>query len=458
MPRPTSRSLLFRWAPLIMALSPSVLPAQEVQAPPSAARTGFQLLNLSGYGVYYSSSLPSTGYQLGSAQLLSYFGGGGSAQLGWMRFGDRSSFSFVYTPSFTGRTRYSELNALNHAASFTAITHPAPLWALNFSTNGDYTSVEQFLFSPTVYSSAVAASGEFSDLASAILAGRFSTPQLASIFTSAPTAQSPLRILLYGQRMFTVGGQISASYSHSPRLSFIFTGNSTRNQQVQENGLINAGHGLLADGTSASGSASFNYSLSPLTQLSGTVTATRSFSSSYEGYSSMSILSVGRTFAGRWLLQARGGIGFSKPLRLYTPGPLSTVAKPVGGGSIGFRALSNTFLASFDRMVSDSYSDTYGTGALTRAKAGGTWRWFRPGNSWWVEGGGEWEQLQGRTAAYNVSAWRTRVGVGRILRAHISLLTNYVYYYGRTSGSPYDAGQSAVRVSVVWTPHPGSSR
>ena len=452
----TSRSILFRLVPPLIVASSSILMAQEVQTPPPTARNGFQILNLSGYGVYYSSSLPSSGYQLGAGQLLSDFGGGGSARLGWMSFGERSSFSVIYTPSFTGRVRYSEWNALNHAASLTAITHPAPRWTVGFSMNGDYSSLDQFLFSPTAYSAAVAAPGQFSDLASALLAGRFSTPQLASIFTSAPTAQSPLRNLLYGQRMFTVGGQMSASYSHSPRLSFTFTGNGTRNQHVQDERLITAGNGyVLANTTAASGSASFNYSVSPLTQLGGTVTATRTLSSLYDSYTSTSILTVGRMFAGRWLLQAHGGIGFSKPLRFYTPGPLTTKTYPVGGGSIGFRTVAHTFLASLDRTVSDSY----GTGASTSANANGTWRWSRPGNSWWVEAGGGWEQLQGN-AVYNTSGWRTSVSVGRAVGAHTSLLTQYVYlnYSGRTSSLPYDVGQSAVRVSVVWTPHPENSR
>ncbi len=441
---------------LIAVLSSSVLLGQEAQTPPPTSGQGFQLLNLSGYGVYYSSSLPATGYQLGAGQLLSDVGAGGSARLGWMSFGDRSSFSLVYTPSFTGRFRYSEWNALNHAVALKAITHPAPRWTLAFAANGDYSSLDQFLFAPTGYSAAVAAPGQFSDLASALLAGRFSSPQLASVFTGAPTAQSPLRSLLYGQRMFTVGGQLSASYAHSPRLSFTFTADGTRNQHVQGNRLISAGNDyLLADTTSASGSATFNYSVSPVTQLGGMVTATRIDSSFYEGYTDKSVLTVGRTVAGRWLLQARGGVGVSKPLRFYTPGKLSTAAAPVAGASIGFRAFAHTFLASFDRTVSDSY----GIGASTSVNANGTWRWSRPGNSWWMEAGGGWEQLQG-SGVYNTSAWRTSVGLGRAVGSHTALLTQYVYlnYYGQINGLSVNAGQSAVRVSVIWTPHPENSR
>ena len=425
--------------------------AQDVQEPPPMARNGFQLLNLSGYAVYYSSSLPANAYQPGAGQLLSDAGGGGSARLGWMSFGERSSFSFIYTPSFTGRARYSEWNALNHTASLTAITHPAPRWTLGFAVNGDYSSTDQFLFAPTAYSAAVAAPGQFTDLAAALLAGRFSTPQLATLFTNAPTAQSPLRDLLYGQRMFTAGGQISLSYSSSPRLSFTFTGNGTRNQNVQNDRVVAAGNGyVLAETTLGSGSASFNYSLSPLTQLGGTVTVTRTVSPIYDAYTTTSLLTLGHTFAKRWLLQAHGGVGVSRPLfsKLVS---LATSEHPIAGGSIGFRTFAHTCVASFDRVVNDAY----GTGATKSSNAGGTWRWSRPGSSWWLEAGGGWEQLQGM-ALFSTSGWRANAGLGRLIGSHTTLLTQYAYlhYEGVAGGSAYKTGQSAVRVSVVWSPSP----
>ncbi len=430
--------------------------AQDVEPPPPTARDGFQIRSASAYAVYYSSSLPNGGYQPG-VQLLSDFGGGGSAALGWMRFRERSSLSFTYTPSFTGRVRYSEWNALNHAVSLTSITHPASRWTLGFSVNGDYSSLDQFLFSPTAYSAAVAAPAEFSDLTSALLSGRFSSPQLASIFTTAPTAQAPLRNLIYGQRMFTAGGQMSVTYSHSPRLSFTFTGNGMRNQHVNDDRVITTGASyLIADTTSGSGSASFNYSLSPLTQIGGSVTTTRTASNIYDGVTTTSILNLGRTFARRWFLQARAGVGVSKPLRQSAPGPLATSAHPVAGGSIGFRTFAHTLIASFDRTVSDSY----GAGASTSANAAGTWRWSRPGNSWWLEAGGGWEQIQGTSASvFNTSGWRTSGGVGRAVGRHTALLTQYVYlhYYGASNyGAPnvsnYNTGQSAVRLSISWSP------
>jgi len=440
----------------LLAAAAPMVPAQEVEPPPPTARSGFQILDLSGYMVYYSSSLPSGGYKPGEGELLSDVGGGGSARFAWMKVTERSSFSLIYTPSFTGRMRYSEWNALNHAVSLTAITHPAPRWRLGFAMNGDYSSLDQFLFSPTAYSAAVAAPGQFNDLASAVLAGRFNTPQLASIFTSAPTAQSPMRNLLYGQRMFTIAGQMSLSYSYSPRLSFTFIGNGTRNQHVQDERLFTAGIGyLLADTTSGGGSAGFNYSVSPLTQLGGTVTTTRTASSVYDAYTTTSIVTLGRTIGGRWLLQGRGGVGVTKPVQQSTPGSLSTAAHPVAGGSIGFRTFAHTLLASFDRTVSDSY----GTGASTSASTAGTWRWSRPGTAWWLEAGGGWEQLQGN-AVYSTSGWRTNIGVGRAVGRHTTLLTQYVYlnYYGRSNGLAYNTSQTAVRFSIVWTPAPGNSR
>src|SRR5262249_38092939 len=159
----------------------------------------------------------------------------------------------------------------------------APRWVLTFSMNGDYSSIEGFLFAPTVLSNVAAVPASFDDLAGALLASKFSNPLLASALTSAPAAQSPVQNLLYGSRMLSAGTQASLSYSYSPRLSFTFGGGASRTQHVSDDrGISTQNAFLLPDTTSGSANLAVSYSLSPFTQLGGSVNTDRISSSLYE--------------------------------------------------------------------------------------------------------------------------------------------------------------------------------
>ena len=58
---------------------------------------------------------------------------------------------------------------------------------------------------------------------------------------------------------------------------------------------------LLANTTSGNASVAISYSLSPLTQLGGTVTTNRASSSLQDAYTTTSLASLGRTLGRRWL-------------------------------------------------------------------------------------------------------------------------------------------------------------
>ena len=79
---------------------------------------GLQILNVSAYFAYYSSTILPGGQA--ATSLASDAGAGGSVQIGLSRYRERSTLSFSYTPSYIGHVRYSSWNALNHALSLTA--------------------------------------------------------------------------------------------------------------------------------------------------------------------------------------------------------------------------------------------------------------------------------------------------------------------------------------------------
>jgi hypothetical protein len=340
---------------------------------------------------------------------------------------------------------------LNHAFSLNTSRKLGPRWTFGFSVAGNLFSLEQALFAPTTLSTVASVPSNFEQLSAAMLSSNFTNnPQLGSILTSAPLVESPLAPLLYGQRMFTSALSSSISYSHSPRLSLTFNVGGSRSQYLSENGAV-AGQTTAVIPETTSGSASFevSYSLSPRTQLGGSVSTSRISSSITDEYTTTSLATLGRTLGRRWFGQVHGGVGFIDPVRLTALTPLPTKPHPIAGGSLGFKTFSNTFLGSYDRVVSDQY----GVGASTSSSASLGWRCGRPGAGWWLDGSLGWQQLQGGALA-NTSGWHITAGFSRALGPHLAFRTEYVYlrYSGGLQASAYSLSQSAMRVSLVWYP------
>ena len=261
-----------------------------------------------------------------------------------------------------------------------------------------------------------------------------------------------MRNLLYGQRMLTSSARASLSYSLSPRLSVTVAGGGGRTQHVSGDQVAGGNTSLLPDTTSASASVALSYSLSPLTQIGGSVSTMRISSLLQDTYTTTSLVNLGRSLGGRWLLQLHGGVGFTNDLR-QTSLSVPTKPGPAFGSSLGYKTFAHTFLGSFDRTVSDSY----GLGASTTSTAGGSWRWGRPGSGWWLDSGFNWQRLQGNGSALsNTSGWHASAGLNRAIGIHIVLLTQYVHLNstGGLRAAAYHLSQDAVRVSLAYTPHP----
>jgi hypothetical protein len=434
--------------------------AQDANAPPVSPRPGFEVRSISVNAVYYSKGLPDTGGSFqantNTTKLPSDLGMGGSIVFDWTRFTERSTFSLNYTPSYTGRVRYSSLDALNHAFSLNTTRKLAPRWRWGVSAGGNYSSVEQSLFAANSLSNVASVQSNFSDLAAGMLASKFANnPQLGVVLTNSPLPDSPVQNLLYGQRMFKASANTSLSYSFSPRLSVTFGGGGSRSQHVSDNQPSAATRSFeLPNTTSGSANIGISYSLSPTTQLSGAVNTNRIASTLQDAYTTNATATLGRTLSRRWLAQIHGGLGITNLVRQGPPLQPSK-PRPVIGGNLVYKTFSQTFLGSFDRTVSDAY----GLGATTSATASAAWRWRHPGNSWWIESGFSW-QLINDGALGGISGWRTSTGLNRAIGSYIVLLTQYAYMnYSqslRTSESRFS--QHAVRVAMIWTPQPNTMR
>jgi hypothetical protein len=440
------------WAQDTNAAAPTALAPAAPAAPPVG---GLQIRSVSAYASYYSSFTPTAGAGIPTTSGSSDAGSGGSIVFDWTKFTDRSSFSLIYTPSFTAYVRDSNLNALNHALSMTTSRKVAPRWTFDFSVGGNLSSLEETLFAPTALGNVASVPSTFDDLAAGLLSSKFTNnPQLGAALTSSPLVESPVGNLFYGERMFTGSARVSLSYSYSPRLSVTFSGGGSRTQHVSDDKPLTAGNtALIPNTTSGSAGVGFFYSLSPFTTLGGTASTNRTSSPISDAYNTTSQASLGRTLGMRWVMQIHGGVAVSTALR-ETTAVVVAPAKPgpAFGGSLAYKTFWHTFLGSYDRTVVDSY----GLGASTTSSATAAWRWGHPGiGSWWLDSSFTWQQLQGGALA-NTSGWHATIGLSRAIGTHAVLITQYAYedYSGGLLALTSHFSQSAVRVSIAWTPRP----
>jgi hypothetical protein len=438
--------------------SPATLTAQGGAAPAALPPAGPQILSVSAYAAYYSSSLPETTntLQANSANLPADGGWGGSIAFGWSKFTERTTFSVRYTPSYTADVQYSSLDALNQAFSFNVMRKLTPRWNLGFSVAANYSTLEESLFAPTTLSDVAAVPSSFNQLSSALLAGNFANnQQLGVALTNSPLVQSPLATVLYGQKIFTSSAQSTLSHSLSPRLSVTFSGGGSRTQYISQNRATTPGTTpVLTNTTSGTAGVAVSYSLSPVTQIGGTLTTNRVSSSLETAYTTTSMATFGRTLGRRWVIQLRGGLGVLNQVgQAYSP--LEAKPTPAAGGSLAFKTTSQTFLGSFDRTVSDSY----GLGASSTSTATAAWQWSRPGSLWSLQSSFNWQQLQSNALA-NTSGWRATAGLNRAFGPHLAMLWQYTYlsYAGGLQTAAYSFSESAVRVSMTWTPQPNIPR
>lgn len=451
--RRAARVFLMGWAWASVTLLAQDANPGAANAPAPLPKGGFEVRTITAYVGYYSSGLANiSGLQAGGNSLGYDVAAGGSATFLWAKYAERSNFTVTYTPSYTGQVRYSSLNAFNHSFSMNASRKIAPRWNLSFSVAGDLSSLQQSLFSPTALSNVAAVPATFDDLASGILASKFNNnPQLGTVLTNATLVQSPLQTLLYGQRVFTSSGHVSLSYSYSPRLSVTFSGGGSRTQPVSDDAASGVTtNSLLTKTTSGNASVAVSYSLSPLTQIGGTVTTNRISSTIQDAYTSTALASIGRTLSRRWFAQVHGGVGTTNAVR-QSAFSVSNQPHPAFGGSLGFKTFSQTLLGSYDRTV----SDPYGSGASTTSSVSGSWRWRQPGHAWWLESSVSWQRLAGsalgNAALTNTSGWNVSAGLGRAFGTHVALHAQYSYLVFGTYSSQ-NLSQNAVRVSLVWSP------
>jgi hypothetical protein len=414
------------------------------------SRSGFHLYDVTGFASWESFPSGQNGFVLplaGTLRADEIFGGGVS--VGWSHPGQRSNLSFTYTANYIGRVRYSDWSGLNQSLSLSASRHLSPNWTLGLSGASSISTYDQLLFSPTLFGSLAAAPATFDELSSAVLGGKFTNDQLASLLTGAPTIESPASTLLFGNRMFSSYGTGSLSYAYSRRLTIGVSLGVSQTQHLNDKQNPNAPQYVYLSPRAVMGSANVNvsYSMSPRTQMGFSLSTSRGFSQIQQAYTSSASAYIGRTIGRSWFAQVHGGAGFVTNIRSQYPVHYGT--SPVAGASLGYKLRSQTFMAAYDRMISQAY----GVGAADTTTINAAWQWRRPGRRWGLSSSYMREQF--RNGIFNnIDGWRATGGVSRFLGWHAVLEAAYSYgsYKSETPLRPYQSAQNAVRLSVMWVP------
>jgi hypothetical protein len=303
----------------------------------------------------------------------------------------------------------------------------------------------QFLFAPSALSNIAAVPASFQDLSSAMLSGRFTNDQLASVLTGAPGLDAPGRTVLYGNRVLNASGSTTLSYTHSARLSLRFGASASRIQYLNDgNAAGSAGAQALIPRTmGGNASVGFSYSLTPRTEFGVDTSASRTSSVLQDSYTTMAVASLGTRIGRQWFVQGRGGPAWVTVLRQTYPLPRGI--QYAAGGSLGYRTATQTLLATADRTP----MDTYGTSAGYTLSAGGTWQRHRPGSSWTFSSSARQQRMRG---TYSLDGWLVTGSVSRALSRQAAIQVTYTYLNnsGDFQGATQDIEMHAVQFAVIW--------
>ncbi len=227
---------LFAHIAIAACMTTRIIPAQSLLDQVSfrsASPGGVRLYGVSAFSGYSTSVLP-LGFGQFTPPGLQELGGsanyGASASFGWQPRSRSMNFSVLYSLTYGGTVRYSDLNALSHSLSITASRQLGPKWSFTVAGAAQDSTMAQYLFQPTALSVLSQLPATFDDLAAAFNLGQFSNSQVASMLTGASVLESPVRGLLLGDRVLSYSANIGLNYAHSSRLSFHFASFSAGGQ------------------------------------------------------------------------------------------------------------------------------------------------------------------------------------------------------------------------------------
>jgi hypothetical protein len=359
---------------------------------------------------------------------LSY---GAQLSAGWRHQAGKNSISISYNATYGGRTRYTSLNSFGNSLNIDLSRKLWNKWTFSITAAGDDRTFAQYLFQPQTTGLFAQIPGTASDLA----ANLASSPLM--------TSGSGIADLLMADRVLFYQAQASVTYAHSSRLSLNFSSFSAGGQQSFDKKQTI----VMPRSLGAKAGMSLSYSLDARTSVGFNIDESRINTQFQTGYSTNASGFFSRKMGVHWFLNMTGGLSNSRiTATAYAPPPSRQI---VGGGNLGYRTRSHTFLVSYNR----SSQDVYGTAAGLNTISSGAWSWRRPGSGWttYVNAG----QNQVRDAGFtSITGWRAGGGFSRVLSNQFSVNCEYSYLDSRGTYLGLFSNQRVhiIRLSFRWHP------
>jgi hypothetical protein len=414
----------------------------------SSNETGLHLYSLSLYSAYSSRgntlgfALPSNSQQSEAATLV------GSAVVGWSLRNEQTEMSVTYSPFYVQGVYFQTYHSFNQALRFNATRAFHTKWKISSSFSGSLIDFNQMLYSSGQAGTIAATPATFDQLAAGILTGKTTNVSLAQLLDSAPAVNSPEAAYLYGDRLLSLAGLLSISYSPSSRSTFTASIAAARSQNVQTGSNASESDSTVSlKTTNGTANLDWSYSLSPRTSLGVTLGSTRIFSYIQSSYDSTARMSLGRTLSRHWFVSGESGVGKITPVGGITV--VNTKPQPIYGGTLGYKTHAHTFFASFTRGV----GDVYGLGASATESGSAGWNWRPPTQGFFFSSTFGYSRLVG-SAYVSGASWSSISSFGKPLGAHmaISSIFTYAKLPASTLSSLANLPETGVLLNLSWSP------
>jgi hypothetical protein len=308
---------------------------------------------------------------------------------------------------------------------------------LSFNGHGESTTVMGSLYASSPGLNAVQGASSLEQLSGSL------TSNLGTVGTGA----APLSFALFGSRYDSVGLGFTATFEQTSRLVWHWSARGSRTFPSSSSGPVPVGSITYFDFTEGVGEFGVEYLLSRRTTVGVNLDYTRDDSIFTRMQAPSGAVSLEHQFARDWFIKGEAGVGMLRdPANKASS---SWLLGSRGGGGLGTKRGSNTFLLSARRQIGDAY----GLGAGNTLAGNFSWRWQRPSGNWTVDNSAGYERISGNSIRL-FQGWVYQGDVSRKLskQTSLSLQGSYAKSLGGLTSATDTYNRSEIRLALNWTP------
>ena len=424
-------SLLRRLHMWMVLMSAVVLFSAEAHAQPRLQAgqpvgfgvNGFHLYSATASAGYFSSALGNGGSALPG--LGSDWLGTAGVNAGYSYISTKGAFGIDYSPGYTARVRYSNLDFFNQSLNLHWLTRFNTKWELSFSGTASDSSVETYLFNSAGLGSIVSNS-----------TGDTLNPTLSS---GSGAALSPAQLIVYGGRVRTTGTGLALVWRPTTRLRVSWDANGSLAETKYNSSTVIATVPRYISGV---GGITLDYSVSPNTNIGTRLTYDYTHSPFTNYDYSLASAYLDQKLGQHWFTSLSGGPGH---IRNRTRGTTLESWSYDASGALGYRFRQTILAGTYRRRL----GDTTGLGSLHSDDYDGAWSHWSRNMAWMLHASAGKQKYSGGT----IPGFGTTYASGSITRSlkrqlSVGLEYSFIRYGAATTPTDFQIG----RVTLTWIP------